>query len=124
MPCRLDAVDVALRESTRLVRESRSFRDCAVPAQESCSSPSYCWFYLDTKVAICVEINQCVGCTRQFFTKSFLSDDAAVLARSSGEEHERAVNHAGGYFLSFLLPYRYCGLAAVAWSVFWFAPVQ
>ena len=29
----------------------------------------------------CVEINQCVGCT-----KSFLGDDAAVLARLSGEE--------------------------------------
>ena len=29
----------------------------------------------------CVEINQCVGCT-----KSFLGDDAAVLARSSVEE--------------------------------------
>ena len=25
----------------------------------------------------CVEINQCDGCTRQFFTKSFLGDDAA-----------------------------------------------
>ena len=24
----------------------------------------------------CVEINQCVGCTRQFFTKSFLGDDS------------------------------------------------
>ena len=37
------------------------------------------------KIAIfCVEINQCVGCTRQFFTKSFLGDDVAVLARSSG----------------------------------------
>jgi hypothetical protein len=34
---------------------------------------------------VCVEINQCVGCTRQFFTKSFLGDDAAILARSSGE---------------------------------------
>ena len=34
----------------------------------------------------CVEINQCVGCTREFFTKSFLGDGAAVLARSSGEE--------------------------------------
>ena len=34
----------------------------------------------------CVEINQCVGCTRQFFTKSFLGDDVADLARSSGEE--------------------------------------
>ena len=32
----------------------------------------------------CVEINQCVGCTRQFFTKSFLGEDAADLARSSG----------------------------------------
>ena len=34
----------------------------------------------------CVEIKQCVGCTRKFFTKSFLGDDAAALARSSGEE--------------------------------------
>ncbi len=34
------------------------------------------WDVLD-----CVEINQCVGCT-----KSFLGDDAAVLAPSSGEE--------------------------------------
>ena len=38
------------------------------------------------EVPFCVEINQCVACTRQFFTKSFLGDDAAVLARSSGEE--------------------------------------
>ena len=28
----------------------------------------------------CVEIKQCVECTREFFTKSFLGDDAAVLA--------------------------------------------
>ena len=41
---------------------------------------------LDAIVSSCVEINQCVGCTRQFFIKSFLGDDAAVLARSSGEE--------------------------------------
>ena len=34
----------------------------------------------------CVEINQCDGRTRQFFAKSFLGDDAAVLALSSGEE--------------------------------------
>ena len=34
----------------------------------------------------CVEINQCVGGTRKFFTKSFLGDAAAVLARLSGEE--------------------------------------
>ena len=31
------------------------------------------------RVDVCVEINRCVGCTRQFFTKSFLGDDAAVL---------------------------------------------
>ena len=43
----------------------------------------------------CVEINQCVGCTRQFFTKSFLGDDAAVLARSSGEEPASPRHRAG-----------------------------
>ena len=37
-------------------------------------------------VVPCAEINQCVGCTRQFFTKSFLGNEAADLARSSGEE--------------------------------------
>ena len=53
-------------------------------------------------VTTCVEINQCVGC-RQFFTKSFLGDDAAVLAHSSRRcvdgvevdvtiQDERAVN--------------------------------
>ena len=31
-------------------------------------------------VVACVEIKQCVECTREFFTKSFLGDDAAVLA--------------------------------------------
>ena len=41
---------------------------------------------LGAPVETCVEINQCVGCTRQFFTKSFLGDDAAVPAPSSGEE--------------------------------------
>ena len=43
----------------------------------------------------CVEINQCVGCTRQFFTKSFLGDDAAVLARSNGEETASPRHRAG-----------------------------
>ena len=43
----------------------------------------------------CVEINQCVGCTRRFFTKSFLGDDAAVLARSSGEEAASPRHRAG-----------------------------
>ncbi|CAH0377462.1 unnamed protein product [Pelagomonas calceolata] len=43
----------------------------------------------------CVEINQCVGCTGQFFTKSFLGDDAAVLAPSSGEEPASPRHRAG-----------------------------
>ena len=46
-------------------------------------------------VGYCVEINQCVGCTRQFFTKSFLGDGAAVLARSSGEESASPRHRAG-----------------------------
>ena len=46
-------------------------------------------------VVVCVEINQCVGCTRQFFTKSFLGNDAAVLARSSGEELASPRHRAG-----------------------------
>ena len=45
--------------------------------------------------SLCVEINRCVGCTRQFFTKSFLGDDAAVLARSSGEEPTSPRHRAG-----------------------------
>ena len=49
-------------------------------------------------VLLCVEINQCVGCTRQFFTKSFLDDDAAVQTPSSrrrvdGVEDEAAMQH-------------------------------
>ena len=43
----------------------------------------------------CVGTNQCVGCTRQFFTKSFLGDDAADLARSSGEEPASPRHRAG-----------------------------
>ena len=46
-------------------------------------------------VTSCVEINQCVGCTRQFFTKSFLGNDAAVMARSSGEEPASPRHRAG-----------------------------
>jgi len=40
------------------------------------------------EVEICVEINQCVGC-------SFLGDDAAVLAPSSGEEPASLRHRAG-----------------------------
>ena len=43
----------------------------------------------------CVEINQCIGCIRQFFTKSFLGDDSADLARSSGEEPASPRHRAG-----------------------------
>ena len=43
----------------------------------------------------CVKINQCVGCTRQFFTKSS-GDDAAVLVPSSGEEPASPRHRAGG----------------------------
>ena len=50
---------------------------------------------LPPPVRNCVEINQCVGCTRQFFTKSFLGDDAADLARSSGEEPVSPRHRAG-----------------------------
>ena len=50
----------------------------------------------------CVEIKQCVGCTRQVFTKSFPGDDAAVLARSSGEEPAPPRHRAG--------------IAAMAWK--------
>ena len=47
------------------------------------------------RVSACVEINQCVGGTRQFFTESFLGDDAAVLAPSSGEEPAPPRHRAG-----------------------------
>ena len=50
---------------------------------------------IDRAVAACVESNQCVGCTRQFFTKSFLGDDAAVRAWSSGEKRAPPCYRAG-----------------------------
>ena len=46
-------------------------------------------------VFTCVEINQCVRCTRQFFTKSFLSDGVAALVPSSGEESASPCHRAG-----------------------------
>ena len=48
-----------------------------------------------------VEINQCVGCTRKFFIKSFPGDDTAVLAPSDGEEST--------------LPRHRAGVASMAW---------
>ena len=53
-------------------------------------------------VGICVEINQCVGSTRKFFTKSFLGDDVAALVPSSGEEPTP--------------PYHRAGVASMAWK--------
>ena len=47
------------------------------------------FMFLFSGVRSCVEIKQCVGCTRQFFTKSFLADDAAVLAETSGNGLQR-----------------------------------
>ena len=49
----------------------------------------------DERVGRCVEINQCVRCTRQFFTKSFLSDGVAALVPSSGEESASPCHRAG-----------------------------
>ena len=46
-------------------------------------------------VLVCVEINQCVGCTRKFFIKSFLGDDAAVPAPSNGDEPAPPRHRAG-----------------------------
>ena len=53
------------------------------------------YLYESTTVVTCVEINKCVGCTRQLFTKSFPGDDAAVLAPSSGEEPASPRHRAG-----------------------------
>ena len=46
----------------------------APPVQAAAPPPTI------VQVLVCVEINQCVGCTRQFFTKSFLS----AMTRPSG----------------------------------------
>ena len=46
-------------------------------------------------VLVCVEINQCVGCTRKFFIKSFLGEDAAGPAPSSEDEPAPPRHRAG-----------------------------
>ena len=63
----------------------------------------YCqkvWMQLEEKripykVERCVEINQRVGCADDSSVKSFLGDDAAVLARSSSEEPAPPRHRAG-----------------------------
>ena len=52
--------------------------------------------YVVVDVEGCVEINQCVGCTRQFFTKSFLGDRAATPSsrrRVDGVEDDATIQH-------------------------------
>ena len=54
---------------------------------------------LEAPIKICGDLcgNQPVcSVHRQFFTKSFLGDDAAILARSSGEEPASPRHRAGG----------------------------
>ena len=64
-------------------RKAAATRRCAASARR----PTVDAGALDVLLVVpCVEINQRVGCTRQFCTKSFLGDDASVLAPSSGEE--------------------------------------
>ena len=86
----------ACRSNSSVATHREEPQICAVPNQhtdsEGTPSATRCG---DTKVRDCVEINQCVGCTRQFFTKSFLGDDAADLAPSSGEEPALPRHRAG-----------------------------
>ena len=67
------------------------------PIKAALAVPPEAWaqVLLFCGVMDCVEIKQCVGCTRQFFPKSFLSDGAAVLTRSSGEEPASPRHRAG-----------------------------
>ena len=57
--------------------------------------------YKITKVSGCVEINQCASGPPDNSSLTFLGDDAAVLARSSGEETA--------------LPRHRAGVASMAW---------
>ena len=48
-----------------------------------------------TVAGSCVEINQCVGCTRQLFTKSFPAmARPSWLGRAVGNRHRHAIEHA------------------------------
>ena len=51
---------------------------CATVHEDVVAFLKPCWLF-STAVVTCVEINQCVGCT-----KSFLGDDVTALAPSSG----------------------------------------
>ena len=81
----LDGVSVDVNATLEEVAEAEVAFFISTPVPTSVPSP----------VPTCVEINQCVGCTRQFFTKSPRGDGAAVLARSSGEEPASPRHRAG-----------------------------
>ena len=91
---RAEKEEAALRERRAEIKkekeeeESRSGGGWVAAADNPVRKPA--------SAAACVEINQCVGCSRQFFTKSFLGDDVAVLARVSGEEPASPRHRAGG----------------------------
>ena len=72
---RFSGIQAATCENVAAARCSRAINDSNV-------------LCLGGKVTACVEINQFVGC-------SFLGDDAAVLARSSGEEPASPRHRAG-----------------------------
>jgi hypothetical protein len=72
-----------------------------VGAITSCGTNAV-WNYPLLDATTCVGNQPVCRVHRQFFTKSFLGDDAAVLARSSGEESTP--------------PRRRAGVASMAWS--------
>ena len=84
-------VDELIDDGTALVEE----RDWSGALAKLETAAEALETYEEHMVTSCVEINRCVGCTRQFFTKSFLGDDAAVLARSSGEAPTSPRHRAG-----------------------------
>ena len=78
-------VNISLKEDGRGFDEHRAAFSVAEIAQAIAHLHSHGIVHRDLKlenVLVRVEINQCVGC-------SFLGDDAAVLARSSGEALSR-----------------------------------
>ena len=83
-------VEVAKRVEAMLRHEGLNLKGSS--DTQAWAAPSDFW--RDSSYRLC-GINQCVGCTRQFFNKSFLGDGAAVLARSSGEEPASSRHRAG-----------------------------
>ena len=84
MRCHPDAAcdDRELRSGPCAVAAACLEKCVADPGGEACDMPCH-GLPLRSRATDtappCVEINQCVGCTRQFFTKSFLGDGAVVL---------------------------------------------